>query len=290
MRKISIALIAAWLLILPNPRLLAEANGAYCPFCSAVSQTLRQEMEAMDVVAIGQIVKGSETDADAEFIITKVIRGDSLIQEKQTNRISYFGKAAEGTSFLLRGVDPPDLLWSAPLPVSARAVDYVTAITKLPEDPMKRIEFYLDYLEDEDSLLARDAYDEFASAPYGDLKKLQPNLDREQLITWIKDTSLPPDRKRLYLVLLGICGKPEDAVLLGEMLRSDDPNKRAGLDAMIACYVTLLGDDGLKLVDELFLANKQSQYADTYAAIMALRFHGTDGVSLAKIVSFNPCN
>ncbi len=183
---------------------------------------------------------------------------------------------------MLRGVDPPDLLWSAPLPVSARAVDYVTAITKLPEDPMKRIEFYLDYLEDEDSLLARDAYDEFASAPYGDLKKLQPNLDREQLITWIKDTSLPPDRKRLYLVLLGICGKPEDAVLLGEMLRSDDPNKRAGLDAMIACYVTLLGDDGLKLVDELFLANKQSQYADTYAAIMALRFHGTDGGVISK--------
>ncbi len=281
MRKISIALIPALLLILPSPRLDAGTH-VFCPFCSAVSQTLRQEMEAMDVVAIGQIVKGSETDADAEFIITKVIRGENLIQEKQTNRISYFGKAADGTSFLLRGVDPPDLLWSAPLPVSAKAVDYVTAITKLPEDPMKRIEFYLDFLEDEDSLLARDAYDEFASAPYGDLKKLQPKLDREQLITWIKDTSLPPDRKRLYLVLLGICGKPEDATLLGEMLRSDDPNKRAGLDAMIACYVTLLGDDGLKLVDELFLANKQSQYADTYAAIMALRFHGTDGGVISK--------
>jgi len=84
------------------------------------------------------------------------------------------------------------------------------------------------------------------------------------------------------LVLLGICGKAEDAKLLETMLRSEDPNKRSGLDAMIACYVTLLGDDGLKLVDELFLANKKSQYADTYAAIMALRFHGTDGGIISK--------
>ena len=130
--------------------------------------------------------------------------------------------------------------------------------------------------------MARDAYDEFASAPYDDLKKLKPQLKREKLLGWIDDTSLPPDRKRLYLVLLGICGKPEDAKFLESLLRSEEPNKRAGLDAMIACYVTLLGDDGLKLIDELFLANKKSQYADTYAAIMALRFHGTDGGIISK--------
>jgi hypothetical protein len=277
-RKLSMALVA--LLVLGNIPLAFSAD--CCPFCSAVSQTIRQEMEAMDVVAIGTIVKGSESESDAEFEINTIIRGDSLVREKQKSRINYFGKAADGTQFLLRGVDPPDLLWSSPLPVSQKAVDYVKAITKLPEDPMKRIEFYLGYLEDEDSLLARDAYDEFASAPYADLKMLAPKLDRERLLGWIKDTNLPPDRKRLYLVLLGICGKPEDAKLLEELLQSDDPNKRAGLDAMIACYVTLLGDEGLKLIDELFLSNKQSQYADTYAAIMALRFHGTDGGIISK--------
>jgi hypothetical protein len=39
----------------------------------------------------------------------------------------------------------------------------------------------------------------------------------------------------------------------------------------------LAGEKGLKLVDELFLANKQAPYADTYGAIMAVRFHGTEG-------------
>ncbi len=51
---------------------------------------------------------------------------------------------------------------------------------------------------------------------------------------------------------------------------------------MIACYVTLRGAEGLKLIDELFLANKKSPYADTYSAIMALRFHGTDGNVVEK--------
>lgn len=258
------------------------AQAEICPFCSAVSQTLRQEMEAMDAVAIAKIVKGSETDSDAEFELHTIIRGENLIRVNQRSRMNYFGKAAEGTHFLVMGVDPPDLLWSSPLPISEKAIEYVKTVVKLPEDPLKRIEFYHDYLEDADALLARDAYDEFASAPYEELKKLKPKLKRQQLLEWIEDTSLPPDRKRLYLVLLGICGKPEDAKLLEEMLRSEDPNKRAGLDAMIACYVTLLGDDGLKLIDELFLENKKSQYADTYAAIMALRFHGTDGGIISK--------
>ncbi len=278
MHKLSFAFtVALWL-----GSVSAVFAGNCCPFCSAVSQTLRQEMEAMDAVGIAKIVKGTETESDAEFEMVAVIRGEKLIRVNQKSRMSYFGKAAEGTQFLVMGVDPPDLLWSSPLPVSEKAVEYVKTIIKLPEDPMKRIEFYHGYLEHSEPLLARDAYDEFASAPYEDLKKLKPKLDREKLLDWIEDTSLPPDRKRLYLVLLGISGKAEDAKLLESMLRSEDPNKRAGLDAMIACYVTLLGDDGLKLVDELFLANKKSQYADTYAAIMALRFHGTDGGIISK--------
>ncbi len=248
-----------------------------CPFCSAVSQTLRQEMAAMDTVAIARIVPGSETDSDAKFSVVSVLRGDKLVTESQELTINYFGKAKTDQRFLVMGVDPPELLWSSPLPVSEVAVNYIEAIHALSEDSMERLNFYMDYLEHEEPLIARDAYDEFASASYADIKKLKPKMNREQLIEWIKDTSLPHDRKRLYLVMLGVCGREEDTEFLEQMLRSEDPNQRGGLDAMIACYVTLKGDSGLDLIDELFLLNKDSQYADTWSAIMALRFHGTDG-------------
>jgi len=38
----------------------------------------------------------------------------------------------------------------------------------------------------------------------------------------------------------------------------------------------------LPLVEELFLSNTKCVYADTYAAVMALRFHGTDGGVLPR--------
>ena len=85
-----------------------------CPFCSAVSQTLRQEMAAMDTVAVARIIPGSESDSDALFSVVSVINGESLVNPNQELRINYFGKAKAGQNFLIMGVDPPDLLWSSP--------------------------------------------------------------------------------------------------------------------------------------------------------------------------------
>lgn len=45
---------------------------------------------------------------------------------------------------------------------------------------------------------------------------------------------------------------------------------------MIACYLTLVGADGMPLIEEHFLGNEKAEYADTYAAIMAVRFHGNE--------------
>ncbi|MEZ6136046.1 MAG: hypothetical protein R3C53_14185 [Pirellulaceae bacterium] len=270
-------LVAFFIAILPT------TSGLACPFCNAVSQTLRQEMDQSDAVAFAKIVAGSESDSDALFKISAVIKGESFIREGQEIRVNYFGKAKPDQHFMIMGVDPPDMLWSSPLPVSPTNMDYVRAVSALPaKDSLARLRFYIRHLEHAESFIARDTYDEFASAPYAEIKTLKPDMDRGQLLKWIQDTNIPPDRKRLYLVMLGVCGQAEDAKLLEELLRSDDPNRRAGLDSMIACYATLKGDAGLALIDELFLANKQSQYADTYAAIMALRFHGTEGGVIDK--------
>ena len=64
--------------------------------------------------------------------------------------------------------------------------------------------------------------------------------------------------------------------MLEQMLRSTDRTTKEGLDALVACYLVLKGAEGLPLVEELLLTNKQAEYSDTYAAIMALRFHGTE--------------
>jgi len=107
-------------------------------------------------------------------------------------------------------------------------------------------------------------------------------MDHEKIVGWVKDPNIPASRRRLYLVMLGICGSEKDLPLLEKYIKSEDRKDKAGLDALIACYITLKKEAGLPLIEDLFLKNKKSDYADTYAAIMALRFHTTDGKVVDK--------
>jgi hypothetical protein len=265
--------------------LLANSAALACPFCSAVSQTFTEEIGSMDVVVVATLIgegAASSTSDDpndsgtARFRITKVIKGAPHLGKQKTLETVYFGQAGQGDQFLIMAVDPPKLAWSTPLRISDRGVDYVQKILTLPKSGVERLEFFQRYLEDEEDLLARDAYDEFAKAPYETVIALKDKMNHDQLVAWVEDTDIPASRRRLYLTMLGVCGKPSDLPMLENLLTSDDRKAKAGLDALIACYLTLRGAEGLPLVEKLFLGNKDAEYADTYATIMALRFHGTE--------------
>ncbi|WP_044302352.1 hypothetical protein [Rhodopirellula sallentina] len=280
-RSVVVAAVLAALIGAVMPR-----HADACPFCSAVAQTLRQEMEAMDAVVIASALQSDATrNADTGEVlmeIAMVLKGEKYVSAGQTVKAVYFGDIAKGRRFLLSGVDPSDMQWSC-LPLTPRAEQYIVRIPEVAEkDDADRLRFYLDYLQDEDSMLSRDAYDEFAIAPYAALQEIEPEMDHDQLVEWIGDDSLSPDRKRLYLTMLGVCGGKEDLPMLQEMLLSTQKTSRTGLDALIACYLTLAGEDGLEMINEEFLSNKKASYADTYAAIMAIRFHGTEGGVIAR--------
>ena len=256
-----------------------------CPFCNAVSQTLRQEMEAMDAVVIATALESDATrdreSGEVMMRVEHVLKGSDLCTKGQKVKAIYYGEVTQGRRFMLSGVDPPDLQWSC-LPVSERAEKYVLNITKLEDSDLERLRFFHDYLNDDESMLARDAYDEFAIAPYKAIQELGPEMNHDQLIQWVSDPELSTDRKRLYMTMLGVCGSEKDLPLLEKLMSSTQKSTRGGLDALIACYLTLGGEKGLPLVNELFLANKKAPYADTYAAIMAIRFHGTEGGVIAR--------
>ena len=217
----------------------------------------------------------------ATFTITQVLKGDAVVGQQKTLTTVFFGDAQRGDKFLVMGIDPPQLTWSTPLKLNDRQHQYVLDLLKLPDNQAERLDFFQTYLEDADTMLSRDAYDEFARAPYASVKQLKPKMNRQQLLAWIADSNVPPSRKRLYLTMLGVCGNTQDTAMLEQRLRGTDAESRSGLDALIACYLTLRGPDGVPLIEELFLKNKEGgtsdNYADVYAAIMALRFHGTEG-------------
>ena len=274
--------------------LITRQTASACPFCTAVKQTFTEEMEAMDVVVLAQLVRPAEIPANnrsgqanqevakALFTVLEVIKGGAQVKAKTQIETLYFGEEDKKSAFLVMGVDPPNLIWSTPLKLSERAKDYVIALPKLPKQGAERLAFFQDFLTDEDPILAGDAYDEFARAPYVDVKALKSKMDHDQLVTWIKASDTTVSRRRLYLTMLGVCGGKKDLPLLETMIKSDDPVDKSGLDALIACYLTLNGEAGMPLIESIFLKNEKADYADTYAAIMALRFHGNEGEVISR--------
>ena len=273
---VAVSLIAASIL----PGRIATA----CPFCNAVSQTLRQEMAVTDAVVIARSVGDpppNEDTGEVSMRIQDVLKGDAHVRFDQTVTATYYGEVEPGRLFLLQGVDPPELLWSC-LPLTPRSAAYVRRLFEVEGDDAARLRFVYEHLNDAETLLARDAYDEFALAPYETVRQIRDTIDRAQLLDWLDDPELTTDRRRLYYTLLGIVGGPEDLPRLERRLRSKQKSTRGGLDALIACYLTLAGESGLSTVEELFLTDPTTPYSDTHAAILALRFHGTEGDVIAR--------
>ena len=287
--------------------LIGQAQQAQaCPFCSAVSLTFAQEIAQSQAAAIVRLVEPPPAGAlspraegplpKGKFVVVEAIKGGDLIAE--AGHAGVDGTPIEtilleqkpvGTLFLLMGIEPPKIVWSSPIPVSERAVQYLRKLSTLPEKGPDRLAFFQKHLEDPDETLARDAYDEFAVAPYADVRGLADRMDPTQLLGWIENPKVQANRRRLYATMLGACGTKADAERIGAILANQDlgPEKaevRSGLDALIACYVTLKGPEGLDLIDELFLnrRGREIPFTETYAAVMALRFLGEESQSVPR--------
>ncbi len=261
----------------------ASATAMHCPFCSAINLTFTQQMNNSDVVVIAKLTeipkRSDDIDAElpkASFEITQVMKGDAVVAPKMTFKTLLVGKYELGQEFLVMGADPPAVVWTTPMKASDRVIDYVKNLAQLPEKGPDRLAYFQGYFEDDESILAFDAYDEFAGAPYEDLIALKNRMPREKLLEWIKDPETVINRRRLYFTMLGVCGQEEDIELLEGFLKSGDRKQQAGLDALIACYLNLKKEDGVDLIEKEFISNKDCDYVDTLAAVSALRFHGTE--------------
>jgi hypothetical protein len=213
------------------------ATATACPFCTAETRTLTEEMTDSSVVLLGKLLAPAPStgvtaedgvpygfvDPDtgaAKFSVERVLKGDDLMLGVESVEAVYFGPDDRETTFFLRGVGaPPD--WSIPLPLTETATAYIGKLPTLPPSGADRLAFFQQYLEHADPLLAQDAYDEFARAPYQDVIDLRDRMDRDQLLAWIESPTTSPSRRRLFLTMLGVCGTKDDIPPIEAMLTSD---------------------------------------------------------------------
>jgi hypothetical protein len=293
-----------------------------CPFCSVETQTLSEETRGADAVVLAKLVKEAPASANAAdpnsgtamFQIVEVLRGQEALKGAKDIGVVFFGDSSREKTYLVNGIGKDKIDWTTPLPLSATAVGYVKQLATVPQNGADRLVFFQEYLENADPLLAQDSYDEFARAPYTELKDLKPRMKHDRIVKWVQDPEVSPSRRRLYLTMLGISGSKADVPMLEAMIASDfetmkpvleemsrtalvmggpislpvwidavqqeERRKKLGLDALVACYLILRGPDGLDLVENRFLKNPHAEYTHIYSTIMALRFHGDENTGI----------
>lgn len=269
----------------------ASCSKAWCPFCTALKPTLAEEMDATDAVVFAKVIGPGQLSDDGfdrklRMQVSRILKGKSFVVEADEFETIAPSTLEAGQECLVMGVLTDRMMWSTPMKLTDRSREYILAVQTLPAEGAERVRFFLNYLEDSESFLAFDAYDEFARAPYDAVKDIKADMDRDKLIKWVQDSEVSINRKRLYFTLIGVCGLPEDLPLLERLITSPEKRDRAALDSLIACYLTLAGADGVKLIEDRFLRDPTAEYVDTYAAVAALRFHGTesDVIPVPRIV------
>lgn len=256
---------------------VAASAARCCPFCSAPSLTLAEQMAQADAAVLVQWVGGKKatdkTAGETVYEIRQIVRNhkDELKVEGRVT-LPRYRESKVGDLFLLVGSKGTTIEWASPLEVTETSFNYV-AQSPSPEVPtVKRLAYYAKFLEYPDQMISNDAYGEFANAPYADITQLSEKLPREKVRGWITNKETPATRMGLYGLLIGLCGNDEDSKILEKTILEKTEDFRLGIDGLMSGYLLLTGDKGLSVLDEHKLKNRDVPFSETYAAMQALRF------------------
>ena len=256
-----------------------------CPFCSAQSMTLTEQVSGADCSILVKWVSGipaKVSDAGStEFEIVDVIHQDVGGKQDPTGKLKPGAKlsliryrsAKPGDLFLLLGtLGAGNIEWGSPLEVTQAGYDYMKNAPKSDQPAAKRLGYFIKHLEHADRTISDDAFGEFANASYADVVHLAKEMPRDKLRSWLTSNTVSPGRIGLYGMMLGLCGTEDDAKLMERKILEGNEEFRLGIDGVMGGYLLLTGEKGLSILDEKKLTDKKAPFSETYAAMQALRF------------------
>ncbi len=255
-----------------------------CPFCSAPSLTLTEQLNMSDAAVLVQWSSGKPADREkgfagsTEYEVLKLVHDSSDTLKKGGQiTVERYRSGKVGDMFLLLGTKTTELEWGSPLEVTETSFNYITQAPSKEATPVDRMKYFIKFLEYSDHIVADDAYAEFANAQYKDIVAIKDQFPREKLRQWIANKQTVPTRLGLYGLMIGLCGTAEDAEYLKSRLLEPVEGFRLGIDGMMGGYLVLTGADGLKVLEDAKLRAKGVPFSETYATMQGLRFMWTYG-------------
>ncbi len=262
--------------------LAMDANA--CPFCGPPQTRLSERLTKNDVTVIAEFLEstpgkngfGGETRfrtierlRGPEGKLT-FLKGDTITLPRELN-------GDRGQRCLLFGRKEEDVTWEAPVPLSDIAERYLRKSPSADDPVAKRLEYFLEFLESKDVVVAMDSMAEFAVVPLSDVRAISSKLPREKLRRWLSDELTVRHRLGLYGMMLGLCGTADDAELLRSMIETPKSEFPSGLDGITFGYLLLTKSDGLDVIDRSRLLPKTTKPEVVSSIMAALRVMWTDG-------------
>jgi hypothetical protein len=268
---------------------LLEIGPALSPACSLCPSsvnvpTLREDAAAAQIIIYGTLsnprlsaaVPGSSADGAAtDLSVERILKSDPIlagrkmltlpryvpVDPKNPPKFLVFCTVANGKLDPIRGC-----------PASPAVIEYLSGAMALnANDVSKQAAYFGRYLDHADPEVSGDAFREFARAGDGDIARAAKQLDPARLRRLLTDPQTPPDRLALFAYLLGGCGTPADADLLGRLLRQPDDRLGRAFGGLLAGYVQLRPDDGWRLLLGV-LVDPQQAFSRRLAALSTVRF------------------
>lgn len=258
-----------------------------CPggFCCTYKTSLADQLAQAEVVVLAKQINANEQAKQTSFVIQQFLRGKS--EELNVGDVVIVQRVLKedrsGLHLLLGNEEQPGVLaWGSLGAMSETALAYMLAAPSPELARSQRLPYFLRFLESSDPTIAEDAFLELNSAVWTDYLACLPQLPRDKLREWLRNTETNPARLGLYAQLLGICGNKSDADFLLSHIRQPTDDFRLGIEGYSIGYLWRTGEKGLAVLEEVRLCRKELPFSERYAVMQAIRFmvaHGEDRIS-----------
>jgi hypothetical protein len=258
-----------------------------CPFCSAISNSLRQDVALADHVALAICVIPADVTTAVpmhQLRIKRVFQGDELWVGRRVEVCSFSPYATGDILLVLGGGQALQVDWGSVTTLKDKGREYIEEVMRrLAKEQNDWLPFFWENLISDDEWVRRDSFNEFAQASLEQLRTLVPDLDPDEVVRRLQDKKTSVSERRLYWTILSLCGRQSDQEhaqqaisrsLSGRAAGTDDVD--VGLDAAISCWLMLGGESALARVETELLCNQKASYAARYAAIVAMRVHAAE--------------
>lgn len=269
------------------------ASANLCPFCDAPSLTLAEQVDQSGHLLLAKWLGGekptNETAGTAKFTIVEVAKSKSdLFKVGEEIELPQYISGDEEALYVLMGPGIKFIDWHVPNEATQSSWDYISNLPPLEtvqEKQIERLAYFLDFLQHPELTVSNDAYAEFASAPYEIITPLRDKMPRDNLRAWVSDPDTPVTRIGLYGLLLGLCGKEEDAEAMEQKILNPDSDFRLGIEGVMSGYLLITGEEGLRVLEKNKMESKtytnkdgeevKLPFSEVYATMQTLRFMWT---------------